>query len=76
MEAPIKRTRFPAYFISDLAHVVAFADERIPFTYLEQELTKQGVFHTGTLVESNGVGLCIKIVQFPSVPGLSQREEK
>ena len=76
LEAPIKRTRFPAYFISDLAHVVAFADERIPFTYLEQELTKQGVFHTGTLVESNGVGLCIKIVQFPSVPGLSQREEK
>ena len=76
LEAPIKRTRFPAYFISDLAHVVAFADERIPFTYLEQELTRQGVFHTGTLVESNGVGLCIKIVQFPCVPGLSAREQK
>ena len=34
MEAPIKRTKFPAYFISDLAHVVAFTDERIPFTSL------------------------------------------
>ena len=71
LEAPIKRQRFPAYFISDLAHVVAFADERIPFTYLEKELSKQGISHTGTLVESNGVGLCIKIVQFPSVPELS-----
>ena len=76
LEAPIKRTRFPAYFISDLAHVVAFSDERIPFTYLEQELTKQGVAHTGTTVESNGVGLCIKVVQFPPVPGLEAKEER
>ncbi len=34
VEAPIKRTKYPAYFISDLAHVVAFTDERIPFTSL------------------------------------------
>jgi hypothetical protein len=34
VEAPIKRTKFPAYFISELAHVVAFTDERIPFTSL------------------------------------------
>jgi len=76
VEAPIKRTKFPAYFISDLAHVVAFADERIPFTSLEQEMARQGVSHTGTTVETNGVGLSIKIVQFPNVPGLSQKEEK
>jgi len=76
VEAPIKRTRFPAYFISDLAHVVAFADERIPFTSLEQELARQGVSHSGVTVETNGVGLAIKIVSFPSVPGLSSKEEK
>ena len=76
LETPIKRTRFPAYFISDLAHVVAFADERIPFTYLEQELSKQGVHHSGTVVETNGVGLCIKIVQFPPVPGLTDKETR
>lgn len=76
LETPIKRTRFPAYFISDLAHVIAFADERIPFTYLEQELSKQGVYHTGTVVETNGVGLCIKIVKFPSVAGLSGKDAK
>ena len=27
-------------------------------------------------MESNGVGLCIKIVQFPSVPELSAKDEK
>ena len=67
VEAPIKRTRFPAYFISDLAHVVSFADERIPFTCLEQELTRQGFSHSGTVVESNSVGLAITIVRFPQV---------
>ena len=76
VEAPIKRTRFPAYFIAELAHVVSFADERIPFTYLEQELSKQGVSHTGTVVETNGVGLAIRIVKFPPVAGLSAREDR
>ena len=75
VEAPIKRTRFPAYFISDLAHVVSFADERIPFTCLEQELTRQGFSHSGTVVESNSVGLAITIVRFPQVAGLESREE-
>lgn len=74
VEAPIKRTRFPAYFISDLAHMVSFADERIPFTCLEQELSKQGVRHSGTQVESHSVGLAISIIQFPPVLGLSSRE--
>ena len=76
VEAPIKRTRFPAYFISDLAHVVSFADERIPFTCLEQELSRQGFSHSGTVVESNSVGLAITIVQFPAVAGLAAREER
>ena len=76
VEAPIKRTRFPAYFISDLAHVVSFADERIPFTCLEQELSRQGCAHGGTVVESNSVGLAITIVKFPSVAGLDSREER
>ena len=76
VEAPIKRTRFPAYFISDLAHVVSFADERIPFTCLEQELSRLGVGHSGTVVESNSVGLAITIVHFPPVAGLESREER
>jgi hypothetical protein len=33
-DAPIKRSKFPSYFISELAHVVAFVDDRIPFDNL------------------------------------------
>jgi mediator of RNA polymerase II transcription subunit 14 len=68
VEAPIKRTKFPAYFISDLAHVVSFADERIPFTALAMELSKKGVSHSGVEIEdcAAAVGLVVKIVNFPS----------
>ena len=55
VEAPIKRTKFPAYFISDLAHVVAFADERIPFTALEAQLTAKGILHSGIQVSHGWV---------------------
>lgn len=33
-----RRQKHPAYFISELAHVVAFCDERIPFVTLAQEV--------------------------------------
>ena len=74
VEAPIKRTKFPAYFLSDLAHVVSFADERIPFTALESQLTSKNVFHSGITVEFTAVGLYLTIVKFPSVPNLSERD--
>ena len=46
-EIPFKRTKYPAYFIYDLAHVVAFADEQIPFNTLASEMTKKGIAHSG-----------------------------
>lgn len=33
------RVRQPAYFIPELAHVVAAADERVPFVNLAQEVS-------------------------------------
>jgi len=32
------RSKQPAYFLPELAHVVAAADERIPFVHLAQEV--------------------------------------
>ena len=74
VEAPIKRTKFPAYFLSDLAHVVSFADERIPFTALEAQLTSKGILHSGITVESTAVGLYLSIVKFPNVPDLPEKD--
>ncbi len=71
MEAPIKRTKFPAYFISDLSHAVSFADERLPFALLTSELNKAGVANTGVQVEAAGMartGLVVRVVRFPKVP--------
>ena len=36
---PNKLTKTPAYFIQELAHVVALCDEQIPFVTLSQEVS-------------------------------------
>lgn len=38
VEAANKKVKHPAYFIPELAHVVALCNERIPFTQLAQEV--------------------------------------
>ena len=71
VEAPIKRTKYPAYFLSDLAHVVAFADERIPFMSMGLELNKRNVVHGDIEIQDRAVGLVIKLIKFPRVKGVS-----
>ncbi len=71
VETPIKRTKFPAYFISDLSHAVSFADERLPFALLASELTRRGVANSGVEVEAPAkarTGLVVRVVRFPRVP--------
>ena len=75
VEAPIKRTKFPAYFISDLAHVVAFADERIPMAELTAELDKQGVAHSGVQIEGRkALGNIVQILRFPEIEGFDVKQ--
>ena len=70
-EIPFKRTKYPAYFIYDLAHVVAFADDQIPFNTLASELTRKGICHSGIQVIDKAVGLELRIVKFPKIAGIS-----
>ncbi|XP_034941406.1 mediator of RNA polymerase II transcription subunit 14 [Chelonus insularis] len=58
-----RRPKHPAYFIPELAHVVALCDERIPFVNLAQELTKRDIAHQGLQVEANATALVLKLVQ-------------
>ncbi|PSN29847.1 Mediator of RNA polymerase II transcription subunit 14 [Blattella germanica] len=53
-----RRTKQPAYFIPELAHVVALCDERLPFVTLAQE------------VEANATALVLRLVQLPPPPGI------
>lgn len=65
-----RRTKHPAYFIPELAHVVALCDERIPFVTLAQELTKREIAHQGLQVEANATALVLRLVQLPPPPGV------
>lgn len=40
-----RRAKHPAYFIPELAHVVALCDERIPFVTLAQEVRFKSLVH-------------------------------
>ncbi|KAJ2946324.1 hypothetical protein O0L34_g12361 [Tuta absoluta] len=65
------RVRQPAYFLPELAHVVAAADERIPFVNLAQELAARGVTHGGVQPEWSGSALGMRIVALPRPEGAS-----
>nr|XP_015839661.1 PREDICTED: mediator of RNA polymerase II transcription subunit 14 [Tribolium castaneum] len=64
-EPPTRRSKQPAYFISELAHVVAMCDERLPYVSLANELNKRSIFHQGLQVEANATGLVLKLIQLP-----------
>ncbi|XP_045529782.1 mediator of RNA polymerase II transcription subunit 14 [Pieris brassicae] len=59
------RARQPAYFLPELAHVVAAADERVPFVNLARELANRGVTHGGVQPEWSGSALAMRIVDLP-----------
>ncbi|CAK1548460.1 unnamed protein product [Leptosia nina] len=63
------RVRQPAYFLPELAHVVAAADERVPFVNLAQELSNRGVTHGGVQPEWSGSALGMRIVSLPKPEG-------
>ncbi|XP_028038306.1 mediator of RNA polymerase II transcription subunit 14-like [Bombyx mandarina] len=65
------RVRQPAYFLPELAHVVAAADERVPFVNLAQELSSRGVSHGGVQGEWSGSALGMRLVSLPLPEGAS-----
>ncbi|CAG0893105.1 unnamed protein product [Darwinula stevensoni] len=66
-----KRSKHGAYFIPQIAHVVALCDERLAFSSLAHELTKKGLTHQGIQVEGKGYCLWLPIMQLPRIPGVS-----
>ncbi|KAG4074048.1 hypothetical protein HA402_014253 [Bradysia odoriphaga] len=60
-----QKTIYPAYFIPELAHVVAMCDEKLPFVSLAQELCRQNIPHSGLQVEANATSLVLKLLSLP-----------
>ncbi|KAJ8894673.1 hypothetical protein PR048_007338 [Dryococelus australis] len=64
-----RRSKHPAYFIPELAHMVAMCDERLPFVALAQELNRREIAHQGLQVEANATSLMLRLVEMPPPPG-------
>lgn len=60
-----QKTIYPAYFIPELAHVVAMCDEKMPFMAMAEELVKRGIPHSGLQIEANASSLVLKILLLP-----------
>ncbi|XP_055589648.1 mediator of RNA polymerase II transcription subunit 14 [Uranotaenia lowii] len=60
-----QKSIYPAYFIPELAHVVAMCDEKLPFVALAKELTKRRIPHGGLQVEANATSLVLKLLTLP-----------
>uniref|UniRef100_A0A1B0CC39 Mediator of RNA polymerase II transcription subunit 14 n=1 Tax=Lutzomyia longipalpis TaxID=7200 RepID=A0A1B0CC39_LUTLO len=60
-----QKTIYPAYFIPELAHVVAMCDEKLPFVTFAQELSKRKIPHGGLQVEANATSLVLKLLTLP-----------
>lgn len=60
-----QKTIYPAYFVPELAHVVAMCDEKLPFVALAQELAKRKIPHSGLQVEANATSLVLKLLTLP-----------
>lgn len=60
-----QKTIYPAYFIPELAHVVAMCDEKLPFVCLAQELSKRQIPHSGLQIEANATSLVLKLLSLP-----------
>lgn len=65
---------YPAYFIPDLAHVVAFCDEKIPFLALANTLQRHKIPTSGVQVEKNATSLNLRILCFPK-PIIERHQE-
>lgn len=75
-DKPRKQLKHPAYFIPELAHIVALCDERLPFTVLAQELTKCGISNQGVQVEANATTFVLKILSLPPPYGIEGTNPK
>ncbi|XP_072035034.1 mediator of RNA polymerase II transcription subunit 14-like isoform X2 [Amphiura filiformis] len=75
----LKRQRYSThceYFQSELAHIVAMCDARIPYITLCEELTNANIPYQGVQVEAEGVGLVLRICELPSVEGVTAETNK
>lgn len=71
-----QKTVVPAYFIPELAHVVAMCDEKLPFIGMAQELSKRNIPHSGLQVEAHATSLILNLLSLPSPSEITQQAKE
>ncbi|XP_037940367.1 mediator of RNA polymerase II transcription subunit 14 isoform X2 [Teleopsis dalmanni] len=71
-----QKTIYPAYFIPELAHVVAMCDEKIPFFNLSNQFSLHNIPNSDLQVESNATSLVLKLLSLPMPGSQAQGEQK
>lgn len=71
------KTIYPAYFIPELAHIVAMCDEKFHYVSVAKELSSLGIPNSGLQVEANATTLGLKILGLPKpTPSVNATDEK
>jgi mediator of RNA polymerase II transcription subunit 14 len=52
-----------AYFVPDLAHVLALCEDQLPVMELCEELARRGIHHSGSSLADAGAGLAVTILR-------------
>ncbi|CAL1548016.1 unnamed protein product [Lymnaea stagnalis] len=71
-EPDAKKMKGSPYFVSELAYLLARCEEKMPFVFLGEELSKQGISHDGGTLDGTGTCLSLGILYFPEVLGLPE----
>ena len=70
-----QKTILPAYFIPELAHVVAMCDEKLPFISMAEELSNRSIPHCGLQVEAHASSLILNLLALPSPVEICAQEK-
>ncbi|XP_005108274.1 mediator of RNA polymerase II transcription subunit 14 [Aplysia californica] len=67
-----KRVKGSPYFVNELAYLLARCEEKLPFVFLGEELSKHGVSHDGGMLDGTGTSFSMSILYFPEILGLPE----
>ncbi|RUS87452.1 hypothetical protein EGW08_004768 [Elysia chlorotica] len=71
-EPEAKKTKGSPYFVSELAYLLARCEEKMPYVFLGEELSKKGINHDGGTLDGTGTCLSLGILYFPEILGLPE----
>ncbi|GFO03550.1 mediator of RNA polymerase ii transcription subunit 14 [Plakobranchus ocellatus] len=71
-EPETKKAKGSPYFVCGLAYLLARCEEKMPYVFLGEELSRRGINHDGGTLDGTGTCLSLGILYFPEILGLPE----